>query len=740
MVGTEQSLKLTSPPGGRIMRAGRVVACPIDESCLLIVGAGGSMAGQLTAELNDDPAASLTASVIGWPLATPAASASHGFAALLTLDGTERPLTTVRFGQEGTGRRYVFTPRPISVSDVAAIVAEAAGPQLSDILDSLLDLMMKGPVGRRRLSAMITLLKAAHRGDGFIELLGESEDGAIFLKGWGRDIAAGVCRAVVSGEKPMATDCGIATFPRQDVPDGAGGFVGLLPANETLRARDIEGLVYRGRGAWRYAAVHERRLIAGPAETPGHMRAVLLQTHSSPQVLLRLRAAANSFDGRETISTLPLPVRLGIDTLFQENGGGFLMTGWMLDADGHVQSVKLRRGRAEARLDDCWTRLDRSDVTDAFTDEPMFKSALEGDSHSHGFIVYANSLGGDAAAPLHLELTLKDSRRAFMPLTPARVPARMAALRQIRSIDPADWALSDLIDRQIVPFLSASESPSPTVGAIVDAGGFNEAVGPPIVIAAGEAEDADIAPFLGLLALDPETQRAPIALVVPAERFRRQAARIRQVAQFYRLPLRLISAEKAGDIYDLLEVGVRALASETVVLLAGSLLPHRTGWYGKLAAAHEALKGSIISPTLAYEDHSVRWAGSWSDGHSEDPLFGRYAGYPLSAVTGLKTTRVAAASLECCIAPREALLRAGGFSASYLGSQQKGMDLGLRLSRAGIESYWLPSVQMLGSDEVAGVGEAAMAVLIERIDQAIFRARWAPALMGEELPTERVSA
>jgi hypothetical protein len=701
-----------------------------------VIGAGSSMSGELPAEINDDASVSWVASIIGWQLPSPAAPATHGFAALLPVDGTSRPLTTIRFGGEG-GRRYVFAPRTVSLGDAVTILAELAETQLAGTLDSLVDVMMQGPLGRRRLSAIIALLQSRNGSDGFIELLGESHDGAVFLKGWGRHVVPGICRTVVNGEQSLLTDCAMASFSREDTPEGAAGFVGLLPPNERLRARDIEGLVYRGRTGWRYARVHEQRLVAGPMETPGHIRAVLLQTHSSPQVLLRLRSAANSFDGSETVSTLPLPVRMGIDNAFQVHGGSLLISGWLLDPDGHVQSVKLCGGRAEARLDDCWTRLDRSDVTGAFTDEPMFRNTLARETNGHGFIVFTKAPSGGPAAALHLELTLKDSRRAFMPLSPVRATARTAALRQIRSVDPDDWALPEVLDRQIVPFLCASERASPGVGVLVDTGPFDQAAGPPIIIAAGENEEEDIAPFLGLLALDPETRHAPIALVLPPGRFRRQSGRIKQLAQFYRLSLRLMSADDAGDVYDLLEAGTRALTSETVVLLAGSLLPHRAGWYGKLVAAHETLKGSIISPTLAYEDHSVRWAGSWVAAESERPFSGRYAGYPLSALIGLKLTRVAAASFECCIMPREALLAAGGFSAGYLGSQQKGLDLGLRLGRSGLESYWLPSVQMLGSDEASGVGTAA---LVERIDQGVFNARWAETPADRENIVERVSA
>ena len=157
-------------------------------------------------------------------------------------------------------------------------------------------------------------------------------------------------------------------------------------------------------------------------------------------------------------------------------------------------------------------------------------------------------------------------------------------------------------------------------------------------------------------------------------------------------------------------------------------MPHKAGWYRKLVGIQAALKNSIISPTLAYEDYSVRWAGTWPGR--------RYEGYPISAVTGFKLTPVTAASLDCCVMPREALLKAGGFAGGYLGSREKGFDLGLRLSRGGVASYWLPSVQMLGSDETSSTGTSAMGALVESIDRKILDIRGTAELAGKGNPSE----
>ncbi|MEI2301232.1 hypothetical protein [Ensifer sp. MJa1] len=739
MPNSEQATAVAPAPFARITRGGRIVACPIDETLLLVIGAGAAMADQVPVEIDEDSSTQAIASVIGWRLATSQGSGTHGFAALLPFDGTERMPATVRFGKDGAGKRYIVAPRAASAQDVAGMLKEFAGPQAVHVLGRLVDLMMKPPLGEQKLTAIATLLKAGTTSDGYIELLGEGHDDAIALKGWAHDMPGGASRAIIRADGSCLAETSIAVFPRTDAPDGAVGFVGLLSAEDLPRARDIQGIFYRGKGAWRYLAVHERKLVAGPLETPGHIRSMLLQSQSSPQVLLRLREAANGFDGTETISGLPVPVRLGVDSLFQGDDGAFLISGWLLDPDDHVQSVRLRRQRAEERLDGSWIRTERPDVEEAFADRSDFKNAFEGHRRSHGFIGFVGELAGDHASPVYLELTLRDTRRAYMPLFPARVTARHAALRLLNSIDPTSWSLPDIIDRQIVPFLSAARTRPPAVETVLDIGAFDQAQGPAIIIATGEA-DEDFAASLGLLALDPHTRRAPIVLVLQSERFRRQAARIRQIAEFYRLPLRLVSVEGAGDACDLAQAGARTIDNETVVLLSASLTPANPGWYQTLIATYDANRGSIISPTLAYEDHSIRWAGSPSLDRPDHLQSSRYAGYPIGAVNRLKLTRVATASLECCILPRSALVEDTGTAPAYLGASLKGLDLALRLSGKGYESYWLPSLQMLGSDEAGAAGSAASARYVERADQTIFRARWMSAAEPEIATAREISA
>lgn len=236
MLVTEQSPAVRNPTAvkhgaNRAMRPGRVIGCPVNETTLLIVGLGRVLAGEVVAGevivgVDGDQTGTRSAFVSEWRLAAPSPRAKHGFAALLPTEGTDRAMTAIRFGEEETSVRYIFAPRLASAEEAAAIVAETAGPQSAAVIDRLVDVMMAGNLNRRGLLTVTALLQAAHANDGFIELIGESHEGATFLQGWSRGMAPGPCRvSVVGNATPVASECGIAVFSRPDAPDGAPGLL-----------------------------------------------------------------------------------------------------------------------------------------------------------------------------------------------------------------------------------------------------------------------------------------------------------------------------------------------------------------------------------------------------------------------------------------------------------------------------------------------------------------------------------
>lgn len=702
---------------------GRAVSVRIDPETVLVLGNG--RAGPVVSVRADGARHSRDrAFVESWALSGGSPSATHGFAALLTQTHSDAPISIIDVDGGRASERLIVAPRPISIEDAASLIAQAARTESVAAAGRLAEQLLAQPANRSRVSAGLSLMKALQPSDGFIELVGETHDGVIVAMGWSRALVPGRCRAYLIAGTPIVADCFVASFARPDLPAGEMGFVAVLDAGGNVHVDALKAIVYNSGGAWHLTPAHSRVQISPALDTPDHIRSVLLDARATPEAMLRLRSAANGFTGKDTISSLPFPVRMDVDRILETDDGDMLISGWLLDPESHVASVRLRRPGAAARLDDKWTRLDRIDVSQSFADQPAFRTSIDSDDQAHGFVVHARLSGGNRDATPYLELTLSEGRRAFLPLVPKRMPARKAALQQLGLFDATNWALPAIVDHQIVPLLSRAARTEPRLEAFVDVGAFDETAGVPIVVAS-TAGMPEVGPLLALLALDHETRRVPLVIAVGKAAFQRDLIRLRQLARFYGLSIRLVCAAEAQDRFDLLSVGAQAISCATIVTMSGSLVPAAKGWYGALTAVGSAHEGSLISPMLAYDDHSVKWAGSWLSESDDQILLDRYAGYPLMAIAALQLTRVDVASLECCIMPRTVLNEAMADSGVYLGAKQKACEIGLKINRAGIPSYLLPSVQLLGCDEpVPGEQNGRLALFAERIDVEILRSRW----------------
>ncbi|NVD42678.1 hypothetical protein HT585_27785 [Ensifer sp. HO-A22] len=703
---------------------GRAFSCRIDPETVLVLGSG-HLRGHAVS-VRADGAATLRDSSIAasWALSASTPSATRGFAALLTQPKPDVPISMIDVDDGRTRERFLVAPRPISIEEAATLIAQTAALETRAIISRLADQFMAQPTNRSRVSAGLSLIRALQPSDGFIELVGETHDGVIVIMGWSRAFVPGRFQAYLVAGATTVADCFVANFARPDLPEGELGFIAVLETDGRVRADTLKGMIYNAGGSWHLTPAHPRVQVSAPLDTPDHIRSVLLEARATPEAMLRLRSAANGFTGKDTVSSLPFPVRMDLDRVFETDGGDMLISGWLLDPENHVTAVKLRRSGTEARLDEMWTRLDRADVSQSFADQPAFRSSINSDDQAHGFVAHAKLSGGKLDAAPFLELTLREGRRAFLPLVPKRMPARTAALQQLSLFDAANWALPAIVDDQIVPLLCNAAVAAPRMEAVVDVGVFDENTGIPIIVGSTVGMP-EVGPLLALLALDPQTHCAPIVIVVGKSAFQRDLVRLRQLARFYGLSVRLVCASGALDRFDLLSVGAEEVSSETIITMSGSLIPAAKGWYGALTAVGLDHIGSVISPMLAYDDRSVKWAGCWLSEGGDQLLLDRYAGYPLMAIAALQLTRVDVASLECCIMPRAVLRDAMRDCGVYLGSTQKAREIGLRINKAGIPAWLLPSIQLLGCDEpLSGEQNGKLAALAERIDAEILKSRW----------------
>ncbi|GEM_PF-1058602 len=702
---------------------GRAVFARIDRDTVLILGCGRASGRSVSVRADGTGPGPGGGFIATWSLPAGSPSATHGFAALLTQPDRDAPLSIVDVDDGRTRERFIVAPRPISMEDAATLFAQAATGESVAAAGRLTDQLMTQSAGRGRISAGLSLIRALQPSDGFIELVGETHDGGIVVMGWSHQILPGRCQVHLLADTTTVAECYVASFARPDLPDGEAGFVAVLETGGTLRADAIKGIVHNTGAGWHLTPVHARVQISAALQTPDHVRSVLLEARTTPEALLRLRSVANGFTGKDTISSLPLPVRMDVDRVFETDDGDMLISGWLLDPENLVTCVRLRRPGTQVRLDDIWSRLDRVDVAQSFADQPAFRASLDGEDQAHGFVVHARLPDANRDTTPYLELTLREGRRAFLPLAPKRMPARRAALQQLSLLDASNWALPAIVDHQIVPLLSMAASIAPRMETCVDVGVFDDKAGVPIVVSSTVGM-LEVGPLLALLALDPQTRTTPIVVAVGKAAYQRDLIRLQQLARFYRLSVRFVCAAAAQDRFELMSVGAEAISCETVITMSGSLVPMAKGWYGALTMEARAHPGCAISPMIAYDDHSVKWAGSWLSQDGDQILLDRYAGYPLMAIAAMQLTRVDVASLECCIMPRLALTQAMRTCGVYLGSKQKAGEIGLRLHQAGMTAYLLPSIQLLGCDEPASDEQnGKLAALAERIDSRLLKDR-----------------
>ncbi len=173
---------------------------------------------------------------------------------------------------------------------------------------------------------------------------------------------------------------------------------------------------------------------------------------------------------------------------------------------------------------------------------------------------------------------------------------------------------------------------------IIDVGVFDENAGVPIIVGSTVGMP-EVGPLLACCARPADALRSARDRCQQAG-LPEDLVRLGQLARFYGLSVRLVCAAAARDRFDLLSVGAEVVSCDTIVTMAGSLVPTGKGWYDALTAVGEAHVGSVISPMLAYDDHSVKWAGAGSPRTAISCCSIAIAGYPLMAIAALQLTRV----------------------------------------------------------------------------------------------------
>ncbi|OKH89718.1 hypothetical protein [Thalassospira sp. TSL5-1] len=714
-----------SEPSGLPLDGATVMATLVDEGLALMAGVGSAMPATIDVYLNGSPDAKVQASLISWRRNDSSADSAFGFIALLPLVNVSGGrLKKVVFRRPGQPAEYAIESRGQGLEAILSAVAEQSGASFAGVMDGVIEALLAGKTNKKRLRTVAALVRIAASSNGFVEVLGGLEDNELYIQGWSSNFPHGRTRVIAIEDGPVLAELTSAEFQRDDLGEDAAGVIGLLETERVVKPEKLQRIYFRGKDGWYGIEVYQQRVLVAPRDVPAHIRSVLGRVKASDHILEQMQLAAHRFDGRDTVSDLDRPIRVGIDFALVIEGSGILVSGWMLDPDRGVNEINLRVGQDSIRIDDSWTRQTRPDVTEAFINDPMF-SGMNSARNSHGFLVFCPLADTPASdQPIYLEFNITDSFPAYCPLNPTRASARQALSRVLPSLDPRSVTASSSIERQFGPMLQNMTAQSPFAIDVHDIGNFDENA-PVTLIVGADDTIGDMGVTIALLGLDPETRKLPIVIAGPAESFDQVGSDMLRLAAFYKLNVRFVFAEGVEDYCDALEVGVKATKSDAVCLMSVHVLPREKGWFGPLLNAYRkrGSKGAVC-PTILFEDDSVRWAGTWiEEGPEGKYLADRYVGYPRAVLTDAEPCEVSAGTVECCILPRAAFLDVKGFTRGYIGPSEKGLDIALKLRMAGTPSYWLPEVELLGSEQSI-TSTPAWEELSHRLDRWAFDRRW----------------
>ncbi|MFC6656311.1 hypothetical protein ACFQEX_12770 [Roseibium salinum] len=317
-----------------------VLFSTLDRETLLVAGVGDAFAGNLQVILNDDPKTAAPCTLVTLPLRKPASANKPPFIAVLSLRQMRgETLERVTIRSHGHSYPYVLKHGPVDLAAFLNLVSEVSKQPETEIVDSLVDALLSGKSAAGGTEIAAKVVRSIARQDGFIEVLGSFDQGDAYVQGWAKGLPAGSCRVLVLGDGLTVAELTSGLFERKDTGGKAFGFSGLLTAQTRLNAHAIRSLVFRGRSNWSTVDVHEKRSLLEAHGIPGQIRSLLPRLSGSGDGKRKLVAAAHRFDGRETVSELDVPVRIGIDFCAAVDRGGVMLSGWLLDPEDRVEAV-----------------------------------------------------------------------------------------------------------------------------------------------------------------------------------------------------------------------------------------------------------------------------------------------------------------------------------------------------------------------------------------------------------------
>lgn len=725
-----------APSPAAISGATGTLAVLLDRDAMLVVGTS-PVPLPSSAEASFGGTLSGAWRAISWEHA----DGTHNFVGVLWGENIVRAHTLDTTLRAGEGESFVLPEFARVEVDLAPLFPQLkeAGADQAAMFDFLRRALLAPPVGEsttRFRRFLFAFLNGISSHDGFIEILGRPEGAGLLLQGWSVHMPTGPVDLIIAGASFDFEHAVVANFDRADTLATARGVLAYARNAKTDALKAIQRLYFRSGDTYYHLDSTEDRLVLDEPEAVSHLKDMLGKIDADPVTAQTLkRMCRMRFPGHETVSTLKAPLRIAYDIALHAEGSGIFVSGWLLDPTRLAAMVSLRSTSGfQARIDDRWTRLPRGDVSDGYASDPLFAGRLKPDDIRHGFLAFVPRAKKLEPGETHyLEVVLQDESSVFLPVLFDAAEPTETLRRILGSINVDEPTVDSIIASHVGPIataLSASRANTPATTSRVD---FGTPVSRPQVTVIVPVTtprpdfDVNLARFGG----DPDFRRAELLVVAPRGHADPVAALLRKAGPFYGLSGALVMADGPVDYFEALELGARAASSELILFLSPNVLPSGRGWLTKMIDGLKRAPGpGLLSPTLLYEDDSLRYAGSKAPASADLAMAaGSYAGYSRHWVKTAQLSAVWAGTAECALIPRGLFLGSGGFSRELIGAELKNIDFALRLGTHGSASYWAPDISLYALDDGSVTEDDEYWARVGRlVDRWEFGRKWSTVL------------
>ena len=685
------------------------------------------------------------AAPLAWAALTWQGTAEDGWHGIAALDAMPSAAGTVLVGADGSRWRLPAPDRLDIAPETLAAFVRRAGAGSREVYAFLVtrllsDLPSDSAAARALRGFARSFVAAAAEPDGFVEILAAPETGGLFAQGWSMHLAPGTVLLANPDEDLARCEAEVATFARDDIlPPGQGfAFFGKFWSEASLAAAGAVFFEKDGR-LLRLDVVRSPMALSGAAASE-HVKHMLPRLQAPARTLAAFRRICRPrFQGTDTLSGTQLPIACAFDSVLQAPDGALLVTGWMLDPLHRVERALLKSSaNLYARLDADLCALPRPDLVRGFGTDPRFAGLLDEHEAMYGFLVHAPAARERVdGADVYLELVLDDGSCLFRPVTVLPFESAERLPQLLAPLSPVDPELGRVVTDHLAPFLDSVPPLAPRPGRSPAQRALR--LGPSGADSGREVQAVipfqswqQLQPILALLAGTPEAEMLDLGLVTSRRIASETMVRIQQAFTFYGLAGSLSIAPDAEGDAARLDLGAMASGAPRLLAWSPSALPRAPGWLARLLDEAATLPpGSLLSPSLTYEDGSIFYGGGAADTAGACSL----AGYAADWLPRGDPRRAPTGAAEVVLIDRAALAEAGGFAGRLFGDVFAHLDLADRLVRSGRGCWCSGSVDFWILDDHAAEIPTAAARVIRQIDAALIARRSAaPAAPREARP------